>query len=807
MISRKKHLIILFICLSLALISSCVQTPKKEVEIEVNVEEMYANPFELDNEWADYGIGDPYILRYNGTYYLYVSTKDAQQGIKGWSSTDLVNWTYEGLVAEDERTTTAYAPEVVYWNGTFYMYTSPSGQGHYVLSSESPAGPFEVQTENVGMSIDGSVFIDDDGSWYFTHAGHQGIVGHKMSDPYTFGAPIQTSLFLGHWTEGSMIIKKNDHYYMTYTGNHVFSKGYRINYGVSDSDPLLGYSVPEHNPVIINTTEDFYGLGHNSIVLGPNLDSYYAIYHNLIGRSAEGPPVRKMNIDRFVFNGKKMDVLGPTNFKNPIPERPDYEERWTEENQPFVAGEKIWISESSTETHFTAEYNFEINQSSKESEFRVLFSYGDEENYRSVSINQLENKVELYQKVDGKEELLGAGEFPSEFDFTELHTIRVENKLNQIAVFLDGMKKITTGNIGLEAGNIGYKYEDAAPMIGYTAFTNDVDSSSDFEVYKPLPGTIEAVHYLAGENRGFHINTPSEDEVFRQKVPIRLKEDGSYTVLLQDKGDWLKYKVNAKESGLYGISVVVNPEKVNKNTKVQLSINGKTQTYTFPKEVSDFQDDSVKVNLGTIDIKEGFHVLKVMLKSGGFEFDHLEFIRVVNEKVDIQNSLEKIEVDDIHGSWFLNQNGIKSNVTEDMKAYVGDEKWTDYEVEVPFVINDDRMDDAGLLVRVTNESDFEHQVDDSLMGYYIAFNTEKMSLEKLNYNSTQVMSEPISLDEGVEYILRVRVQGNGIEAFLDDNKQPILSYKDPNAYLHGKVGIRSKHSNVLFRKISIKNLK
>src|SRR5690606_40960444 len=65
-----------------------------------------------------------------------------------------------------------------------------------------------------------------------------------------------------------------------------------------------GYEIPDHNPIIINTTDDFVGLGHNSIVMGPNLDSYYVVYHNLVGSSAEGPPVRQMNIDRFVFNGR-----------------------------------------------------------------------------------------------------------------------------------------------------------------------------------------------------------------------------------------------------------------------------------------------------------------------------------------------------------------------------------------------------------------------------------------------------------------------------------------------------------------------
>ena len=103
-----------------------------------------------------------------------------------------------------------------------------------------------------------------------------------MDGPAEFGVG-QTipGPYLGHWTEGSMIIKRNGTYYMTYTGNHVFSKGYRIHYAVSHDSPLGPYSIPANNPLVISTKPDFYGLGHSSTVMGPDLDSYYLVYHNL----------------------------------------------------------------------------------------------------------------------------------------------------------------------------------------------------------------------------------------------------------------------------------------------------------------------------------------------------------------------------------------------------------------------------------------------------------------------------------------------------------------------------------------------
>ncbi|MEK3889353.1 family 43 glycosylhydrolase [Bacillus sp. FSL K6-3431] len=796
------------ICLLLMIGSGCEHATEKEVNINMDKESSYANPFsELSNEWPDYGNGDPYILRHNGMYFLYVSTKDSRVGIKAWSSQDLVNWTYAGLVTEDERTTSAYAPEVVYWNGRFYMYTSPAGQGHYVLSSESPTGPFEVETENLGMSIDGSVFIDDDGSWYFTNAGDKGIVGHKMADPYTFDYGVNTNVFLGHWTEGSMIIKKNGHYYMTYTGNHVFSKGYRINYAVSDENPLEGYEVPEHNPIIISTRDDFNGLGHNSIVLGPNLDSYYAVYHNLIGRSTEGPPVRKMNIDRFVFNGKKMDVLGPTNFDVPIPERPVYEKRWSEDEEPILEDEKRWLSDEKTEAYYTAEYNLKINESTEKSQFAVLLSYEDENNFGSISINLEEKRIDLNQVRDGVEKVLGSGNYPNEFDFTKLHTLRVENKKTRTIVFLDGMNKIEVENTDFGRGEIGYEFENVEPALAYTAFSNHVDSSSDFEVYKPLPGTIEAVHYLEGENRGFYIKNPLEKEGYRSKVPIRLKENGAYSVSLMDKGDWLKYKVNAMETGMYEVSAVINPHSLKKDIAIGISIDDqKVDTFKVSKKEIDLETESLKVRLGKVKMEKGLHVLKLMLERGEVEVDHLEVYRVSDEEIDIPNGFSEVEEDDIHGSWMQKEEGVNSNSTEDMKMYVGDEKWTDLEVHSTFEINNEFMDDAGLLVRVTNESNFEHQVRDSLIGYYLSFNTREIALQKLNYDSTLLKAVSVSLEQGKEYQLRVLVQANELKVFLDDDKEPIISYKDPDALMYGKVGVRSVYSDVFFKNIAIKSL-
>ena len=104
---------------------------------------LYRNPIaslETTGAWEDYGFGDPFVLRFNGRYYLYPSTRDDQIGVRCWSSVDLTNWRYEGVCCVDPTSKGAYAPEVFRWNDAFYMITSPAGRGHYIYRAAAPTG-------------------------------------------------------------------------------------------------------------------------------------------------------------------------------------------------------------------------------------------------------------------------------------------------------------------------------------------------------------------------------------------------------------------------------------------------------------------------------------------------------------------------------------------------------------------------------------------------------------------------------------------------------------------------------------------
>ena len=424
----------------------------------------YTNPFNMPSSWlwnngTFYGEGDPYILKFKGTYYLYVSTVDDKDGIKVWTSENLVDWTYAGLCSTDPVTLGAYAPEVIYWNGQFYMYTSPAGNGHYVLQSSSPLGPFTAQTGNLGNTIDGHVFIDDNGQWYFYRAEWDDIIAHPMSNPYSLGAGTGTGADMLGWTEGPTVIKRNGRYYMTHTGNHVWNDAYRVNYATSTS-PTSGFNTPaDGNPLLVSTEGSHIGTGHNSIVRGPDLDTYYVVYHN------NNQPGRKMNIDRVAWNSDKMLVLGPTHTSQPNPRLPDFSDRfnrssigsnwtnvnggtWGIYNQELMwqdtIGNTNWyrqITTAATAADYTAEFHTkQMKQGTSANPFHgAAFSYTDENNYGLAVLSRTHNRLETYFIVGGVAQAWQTSPLPGGYDYTKWHKIRVEKSGAQFKIFVDGM--------------------------------------------------------------------------------------------------------------------------------------------------------------------------------------------------------------------------------------------------------------------------------------------------------------------------------------------------------------------------------
>ena len=124
----------------------------------------------------DIYIRDPYILPYNGTYYMYGKTLLQQKGFCVYQSTDLVHWSEPQTVftppADFWADRDFWAPEVHVFGGAFYLFASFKAEGKcratQIFKAASPCGPFVPLTKE-GITpkdwecLDGTLYVDKKG--------------------------------------------------------------------------------------------------------------------------------------------------------------------------------------------------------------------------------------------------------------------------------------------------------------------------------------------------------------------------------------------------------------------------------------------------------------------------------------------------------------------------------------------------------------------------------------------------------------------------------------------------------------------
>jgi xylan 1,4-beta-xylosidase len=803
------------------------------VLFSISLNAQVTNPRTLPNEWPNYGIGDPYIMKFLGKFYLYCSTRDTYRGVKVWSSWDLANWTYEGDcgLGSNATSTGAYAPEVIYWNGKFYMYTSPAGNGHYIFSADSPVGPFTVVTGNWGQSIDGSVFIDDNNNMYFSRAGNGQIITHAMNGPlYVNPAGNNSGASLSGWTEGSTIFKRNGLYYMTYTGNHVFSPGYRVNYSISGA-PLTGYQPKPPAPLLLKTHGPFAGLGHSSSFIGPDLDTWYITYHNRIPQIPGNPgPRRQLNIDPMGFNGDKLVVFGPVNWTQPAPSLPTFYDRFDRTtigpnwvnvnggNWGIYGAHLMWQNNSSAATWFrqvtatataaeyTAEFNMkEMSRGSNAARMGAVFSYADENTFGSALLSSYDNTLYTSIRVSGTVVASQAISMPAGWDYQKWHVIRVEKQGTTFRIYFDGMLKSTLTASGIGAGKIGVTtFQDHADF-GYTAFTNHVWQSAVWDFHKPVPGTIEAVHFNSGgQNVGNFDNTPTNTggQYRAGSADISVCPGCGFRINSNTGGEWYKYNVNVRVAGNYNVGLRYTSANA---SQVRFRLNGVDVSGVVNLPATGGYSNWITHIIENINLPSaGNQVLTVETVSGDFDFYYMEWAEASTNTPAGFEDFSETSYD--MGFWYFltgpwvqpGSSGRASMGSPGFgKIMMGDDRWTDYSVEADLSIPS-AGGNAGLLFRAKNAS---YAVDppggnpdaagtDYVQGYYAGVETGGVVLGKQNYNWTGMAFHNRSLAAGTVHKLRAVIKGINIKVYLDNMTTPVIDVNDNDCWLHGTAGIR-----------------
>jgi GH43 family beta-xylosidase len=312
----------------------------------------YKNPLNIQN------IGDPFVLKSGGKYYCY-PTSGRDRGFKGWSSDNLVDWTDEGFIYDRELNEKSWgfrqfwAPEVVEYEGKFYMYYTARWKEKDSLRigvaiADKPLGPF-IDVYDRPMfdfgyaAIDANILIDDDGKkyMYYSRDCSENIVnGVHTSEIYGIelgddmitvkGEPVLLSrpeqeweMQSGRernrlWNEGATMLKRNGVYYLMFSANFFGSRHYSVGYSTSDK-PLGPFKKYENNPVLKSDHEEISGPGHHSVTTSPDGTELFMIYH-IHTDAASGGGNRQVCIDRMGFREDgSIYVTGPTWSEQPMP--------------------------------------------------------------------------------------------------------------------------------------------------------------------------------------------------------------------------------------------------------------------------------------------------------------------------------------------------------------------------------------------------------------------------------------------------------------------------------------------------------
>ncbi len=300
---------------------------------------------------------DPYALIYEDTLYIYMTADtpdyDAEGNLKTntygnintinvISSKDMINWTDHGAVyaagpnGAAKTANNSWAPaaawKMIDGKPKFFLYFANNGSGIFVLTSDSPTGPF---TDPLGTELisrrtptcdtvlwlfDPAVLVDDDGSAYIYFGG--GVPQDNPAHPYTArvaklgddmisldGDPV--AIDPPYLFEDSGIHKMGNTYYYTYSSNFSVDRAGTEEFGLKNGEICYMTSENPMGPftyqgVILPNPGEFFGVGGNNHHCVFNFrGEWFITYHaesieDKLGMEVKG--YRSTHIDKLAIN-------------------------------------------------------------------------------------------------------------------------------------------------------------------------------------------------------------------------------------------------------------------------------------------------------------------------------------------------------------------------------------------------------------------------------------------------------------------------------------------------------------------------
>ncbi len=752
------------------------------------------NESQIPDQWPDYGMGDPFVFRFNGCYYVYPSTRYDQSGVRAWKSKDLMSWmpcTGEGLpkgyvLSPDyaAETLCAYAPEVTYVNGTFYLCESQSGTGHYFFSSPSPEGPFTPITGNEGNSIDGDFFLDQDENLYFLRAQDSFIRMHKLNDDFTFSnsAINIEAATMGGWTEGPNMLLRDGVYYLTFTGVHVGSAGYKVGYASlknSDSGFVKSGYVRGDN-ILINTDDEWNTLGHSSTVLGPDLDSYYIAYHS----RSNGKNGRQFNLSRLLFSGAAMMVDRPSLKGTVKPALADF--RSYDPDRDLTTSGSFKLSGSAAPKNFTGEWNFAGEN------VRCVFSYASADQYDYLLLKN--SAIEIHGISDGTDKLLHTIVLKKTYSLEALHTLRLSARDGKADLYFDNMEKGLRLSLPTSAGKIGYF--GAGFTVGFTGYSSSSLGSSD--------GIVPKQDRFFADSYDQKTSNLSNSETLVSEASSKNENITAETgekVLFLSLGDSATYKIYMDSAGLYALSLRIGSKSLGKMIGIKVDNEAMTRTF-LPSSSAD--TEFINVETKKISLSKGEHYL-TLVSDGDLIFLGGKLYESGTPGPFSSNLTSAGSDVVLRGNGMsFGESGLLTTDGDRAIAYLDRQGYDDCTVTVDLAFQKDTsVSSAGLLLRAKNDAYSSWDDGDSVQGYYFGIKNSLAFVKRCDY---QAMTKQIAIDSGdfatkEKHVLVVRIFGNAMTMTLDGSL--LFSLVDADAVYGGRIGLYSDGCACLFSKLDV----
>ena len=771
--------------------------------MEITADYTYFDNNDLHNlagQWSGYGIHSPHILKYAGVYYMYQSTPKSNVGIKAFKSTDLLNWDYvteagftSGYVTKDRPTYASSSPRVYFYNDLFYLlFNSPNG--YRVYSSTSPEGEFTyVKDLNYGSKYNASVFMAPNGKLFFVAGGESSVALYEMKtiDEIDESTRVEVECTAIDCYNGQSFEVQSPSItyidgvaYLTYSSVDESFRSYR-SYLVSAVEPDFSNSRAfadsffnqRQGPILINTN-DMHGdisLGDLSIIEGPDMVSYYAMYTSL-----ESPGVRRVNFAPISYSGANIS-FSHRSVNQIKAVAPVYD--------IILSGESKKLSDNSLTFMYT------VNLVAKKAS-EYYFAYSTANNNYTISFTS--NKAILYRKENGL-----VTEISRTSCLGQTHDVRItafeggtpDNR--KLTVYIDNhlLANNITSTIPI-SGKVGCLLDNGGNVI-YSCYSNLISSYNEgYLRFRPAESNLYAASCYGGGT-------------YRLKKVEEKYSDfyGSYYLDLASFKQCTSFLVDVEETARYAVEMTFNTAFSQHNSTIGLRVgNSDVLMYEVPRIPGQGYS---RVLTAEFDVNKGANELFIEnLSNNKLKLIALRLVKVSANAPSYTNTLEAYATKGIkyETDFKLNAQYNAHEVYEGAKmfAYVGDNTITDFtmKIEVAFLFSQSISGYIGIGFRCDDFASSSKDGDDSLIGYYLEISQYQIKLMKYQYgyNLTLGIEDLVNtIGDIAEYT--IKMVGNQITVMKED--RTIFSLTDQFAFSSGHLGFGSKDTNGVIRNLRV----